>query len=92
MKKIEPITIWYNGKQEIVDVLSLNTNYDNLQNEASFTFNLMQTNSPYMSGSLLSLTSGNLIMNGETYDNWHENEYAYIWAAQQLNVVIIGDY
>lgn len=92
MKKIQPITIWYNGKQEEVDILSANANYDNLIDSASFNYQLMQSNSPSMGGALSSLFNGNLTMTGEIYNNWETNDYAYNWIAQQLNIVIIGDY
>jgi len=36
---------------------------------------------------------GNLIMSGEAYNEWgNDDEYAYNWAAEQLNLVITGDY
>jgi hypothetical protein len=44
---------------------------------------------------LLASVGGNqppLVMTGLVYDGWETNEYAYDWAANQLNITIIGDY
>jgi hypothetical protein len=38
------------------------------------------------------LTQGNLTMQGQDYDDWQTNEYAYDWIAEQLNLTIVGDY
>jgi hypothetical protein len=38
------------------------------------------------------LSQGNLIMNGDDYQAWETNEYAWSWVAGKLGVVITGEH
>ena len=38
------------------------------------------------------LAQGNLTMSGEAYTDWTVDNYAWDWIAEQLNLVITGDY
>jgi hypothetical protein len=85
MKKIEPISIWDNGKNQNAEILNAYCINDNLKDSATFYYALL-------SESKAQLAQGNLTMTGEVYDAWETNEYAYDWIAGQLNLIIIGDY
>ena len=93
MKTIEPVTVWFNGEEQQVTVLSAISNGDNLTNSASFSYQLLKQveNSP-MYGGIFPLVVGQLTMSGEAYQAWETNDYAYDWIAQQLNLTITGPY
>jgi hypothetical protein len=95
MKTIQPVTAWYNGQEVQATVLSAACFSDNLNDAASFQYQLMQqvvspTDAflPYLEP----VASGYLNMTGETYQNWETNDYAYDWVAEQLNLTITGEY
>ena len=85
MKTIESISIWDNGTVQQATILNAYVINDNLINSAIFYYTLS-------SESLQQLAQGNLTMQGQDYDDWQTNEYAYDWVAGQLNLTIIGDY
>jgi len=85
MKTIQPISIWDNGTVQQASVLNAYVINDNLINSATFYYTLS-------SESLQQLAQGNLTMQGQDYDDWQTNDYAYDWVAAQLNLTIIGDY
>ena len=85
MKIIEQFKTWKNGTEKNAIYFLLGGNNDNLENQCDFGYTFFDAN-------FLSLQSDRLKMTGTTYDNWTTNEYAYNWAAQILNVTIIGDY
>jgi len=85
MKTIQPISIWDNGTVQEATVLNAYVINDNLINSATFYYTLS-------SESLQQLAQGNLTMQGQDYDDWQTNDYAYDWVAAQLNLTIIGDY
>lgn len=85
MKTIQPISIWDNGKVQEATILNAYCINDNLINSATFYYTLS-------SESLQQLAQGNLTMQGQDYDDWQTNDYAYDWIAEQLNLVIIGPY
>jgi protein associated with RNAse G/E len=83
MKIIQPITAWLNGqeKQGVYFVISA---FDNIKNSAKVSYCIYDVD-------MSVLVTGELIMDGVDYDNWTTNEYAYTWAADQLNLVIVGE-
>lgn len=95
MKTIEPVSVWFNGNEVQATVLASSSTNDNLFNSATFNYQLLQVivspENPYIE-ILNILTSGNLLMDGETYQAWETNDYAYDWIAQQLNLTITGNY
>ena len=93
MKTIQPVTVWFNGQQVQASVLNAVVVADNLNSYANFNYQLLQI-IPIPEGleSLQPVVDGVLTMSGEVYDNWDNNEYAYNWVAEQLNLVITGDY
>lgn len=95
MKTIVPLMVWYNGQQVEATILDANVQYDNLQNTATFQYQLLsETSSPSPSPALglTAVVTAILTMTGEAYVNWDNNDYAYEWIAQQLNLTITGNY
>lgn len=97
MKTIQPVTVWYNGQEVQATVLNAYCSSDNLNNMASFSYNLIQVfpqpePSPAPAPGLVSVASGVLSMTGDAYLAWDTNDYAYEWIAQQLNLTITGEY
>jgi hypothetical protein len=96
MKVIEPILAWYNGVETEGTVFSLQSNSDNLFNQASFNYSIFSTSEAttgqeygYLQATLV---QGYLTMTGEEYAAWTTNEYAFEWAAAKLNLTIVGPY
>lgn len=85
MKNITPISIWDNGIVQQATILNTYVINDNLINSATFYYTLL-------SEGMQQLAQGNLTMQGQDYDDWQTNEYAYNWVAAQLNLTIVGDY
>jgi hypothetical protein len=83
MKKIKPIQMWYNGVPVNATRFYLVGNGDNLSSQCSFSYYLYSVSD---NENLTQVQSGALIMDGEAYQNWQTNEYAYDWAATKLNL------
>ena len=92
MKTINPVSVWFNGQEVQASVLNANTSNDNLINLASFNYQLMQIITIDNLEYTVPVVNGTLNMSGEAYDNWETNNYAYEWIAQELNLIITGDY
>ena len=94
MKTIEPVQVWYNGQEVEATVLNAIVMNDNLLNSATFQYQLLQQVTPSQGGfvSTTPVATNYLTMTGEAYDNWGDNDYAYAWIAEQLNLVITGNY
>lgn len=94
MKTIEPVQVWYNGQEVEATVLNAIVMNDNLLNSATFQYQLLQQVTPAQGGfvSTVPVATNYLTMTGEAYDNWGDNDYAYAWIAEQLNLVITGNY
>lgn len=94
MKTIEEVDVWYNGGNTPATVLSASVQNDNLQNSATFQYQLLSETT--MAGSTYSyvvpVVTNSLTMTGEDYLNWDTNDYAYHWIASQLNLTITGEY
>jgi hypothetical protein len=90
MKTIEPISIWDNGsvkQASILDAFAMNVS---LGKSATFYYTLYSENIDKNINN--QLAAGNLIMQGEAYEQWTIDSYAWDWIAQQLNLTITGDY
>lgn len=92
MKTITPISVWVNGQSVEASVLNASCVGDNLNNLATFNYQLMEIvvidNLEYT----VPVVNGQLNMSGADYDAWETNKYAYDWVANQLNLTITGDY
>lgn len=86
MKTITTVPVWVNGSVLNATVFNLYVIGGTLGSSASFYYSLLDEN-------LTIVTQGNLSMTGDAYLGWGNNDdYAWEWAAQQLNLVITGDY
>ncbi len=95
MKTIQPVTTWYNGQEVEVTVLSAVVQSDNLQNSATFQYQLMQlviTGPDPVYAYPQPVVTNYLTMSGEAYEAWNTNDFAYEWIAEQLNLTITGEY
>jgi hypothetical protein len=86
MKTILPIQTWTNGKSVEATIFNLYPIGGVLGSSASFYYCLLDD-------SLAQVSQGNLTMSGEAYAGWGSNdEYAWEFAAIELNLTITGDY
>lgn len=86
MKTISPIQTWTNGKSVEATIFNLYVIGGILGSSASFYYSLLDE-------SLAQVSQGNLTMSGEAYAEWgNDDEYAWDWAATELNLTITGDY
>lgn len=85
MKQIEPINSWINGQSVQATILNSFGSNVNLGVSASFYYALLDSNMGIVA-------QGYLIMTGEAYQQWTVDSYAWDWIAEQLNLVITGDY
>ena len=88
MKTIETINVWTKGTIKTAESFRLRSINDDLATAADFFYELIEDDDPYPSV----VASGNLSISGTDYTTWKAdtdtNEYAYTWAADQLNLVI----
>jgi len=85
MKQIQPIQLWVNGQEKTASVFNLIIINDNLTNSATFYWQLLDS-------AEIKLQDGNLTMVEPQYDQWGTssdvNQWAYEWAATQLNLTL----
>lgn len=95
--KIQPVIIWQNGQQKEANNFSLSICNDNLTTSANFYFELQRVSeeTDVVNYRPEILSFGNLTIEGADYQNWDAspsaNEWAYEWAAGQLNLVLIPE-
>lgn len=86
MRNIQPLTIWKDGQNLEVSVLKMIITYDNLDTYAVFQYDLCNVE-------VKSLTSGNISINGDNYNNWsnggNSNDEAYQYVASALNLILL---
>jgi len=86
MKEIEPIDVWQNGTTKTAVKLQAQGTSVTLGNSASFYWQLL-TEEGYQ------VANGNLGISGEQYDAWGaDDDYVYTIIAEDLNLVIVGDW
>jgi len=91
MKTIQSVNVWQNGQMKSATKFDLNIVYDNLESSASFFYQLLEVLVDAEGNESTSqVAQGNLVMDGEEYQNWDDtNDSAYIWGANQLSLTII---
>jgi hypothetical protein len=91
MKTIQSVNVWQNGQMKSATKFDLNIVYDNLESSASFFYQLLEILVDAEGNESTSqVAQGNLVMDGEEYQNWDDtNDSAYIWGANQLSLTII---
>jgi hypothetical protein len=85
MKTIQPVTIWANGETKEATILNAYAVSVVLDSNATFYYSLL-------SDAQETLAQGNLTMDGTAYENWEQDETAWEWIADTLNLTITGDY
>jgi hypothetical protein len=86
MKQISPIQSWINGKSVTATIFNMYVIGGVLGSSASFYYSLLDSD-------LANVAQGNLTMSGDAYAAWgNDDEYAWEYAAKELNLTIIGDY
>jgi hypothetical protein len=90
MKTIEVVSIWDNGTVQEAKILNAYAVNVTLNTSATFYYSLMAQTAEGNVGS--QLAQGNLTMSGEAYIDWTVDNYAWDWIAEQLNLVITGEY
>ena len=103
--KIQPISTWQNGQQKQANNFVLSIVNDNLINACTFFYQLQnvietiipatETEPEQVIVNTDTLVTGNLSIGGQEYLDWDAspsaNEWAYEWAAGQLNLVLIPE-
>jgi hypothetical protein len=94
MKQIEPVSLWVNGQQRVANAIDLRSVSDNLKNSATFYYALIsELVQEDGTTTIESLAQGNLSIGGQEYIDWglntDVNQWAYEWAAKQLNLVLV---
>jgi hypothetical protein len=90
MKIIEAVPIWDNGIIKEAKILSAFAHKVVLNTSAEFYYQLFSETENLAIGPRLA--EGSLKMEGEIYNQWEVDSYAWDWIAEQLNLTIVGDY
>lgn len=90
MKTIEPVSIWDNGTIKEAKILNAYAVNVILGTSATFYYSMYSENENLSIGYIVA--QGNLEMDGEAYEQWAVDSYAWDWVAQQLNLTITGEY
>ena len=86
MKNIQSIPTWVKGQAVTATIFNLRPIGGELFQSATFYYALLDD-------ALVVVADGNLTLSGEAYLEWgNDDEYAYNWGANKLNLVITGDY
>lgn len=92
MKTIETINVWTNGEIKTAELFRLRVTNDDLDTAADFYYELLEEDNLVEPFVPYPIAQGNLSISGSSYTTWkadtNSNEYAYTWAANQLNLVI----
>lgn len=85
MKTIESISIWDKGVSKQATILNAYGVNVTLNTSATFWYGLL-------SEDMEMIAQGNLSMDGEAYQLWDQDEFAWEFIAHSLNLVITGEY
>ncbi len=94
MVAIKPLQLWLQGNTKIANAFSLIIVTDDLSTRAVFYYCLgSETITENENKNFEILQDGNLTIDEQDYQLWDSNpsanQYAYNWAAEQLNLIII---
>lgn len=84
MKTIQPVSIWVNGETKQATILDASAVKLELGKWAKFSYQLIAVN-------IGPVASGNLVMEGQDYQDWDQDSFAWDWIANKLGLVITGD-
>jgi hypothetical protein len=85
MKTIQSVQSWTNGQSVKATILNAYAVNVALGTSAIFYYSLLDDNQ-------VMVAQGNLTMNGEDYQKWSVDQYAWDWIASELKLTITGDY
>jgi hypothetical protein len=90
--KIQPVSIWYDGKQENATILVVDVTNLNLGKSAQINFRLFSSLEGEENYANLLLSNGIIPLKGQDYLDWGSDD-SYIWnyVATKLNLVLIPD-
>ena len=91
--------VWQNGQQKEANTFIMRIVNDNLESSCNFYYEMQNVedvvNDTQTTTIIDVLTFGNLTLQGEEYQTWDAdpsaNQWAYDWAAGQLNLVLIPE-
>jgi len=86
MKKIQPVSIWYNGLMVSATIFNLVSISDNLSTTASFDFQLFVDPKQQVAQGNITMTGADYITYSTSPDS---NTFAYNWAAGKLNLTLV---
>ena len=90
--KIQPVSTWQNGQEVLATEFTMVSSYDNLIDQANFSYFLSQV---LEDGTLYPLINAQMPISGQDYIDWNAspdvNAWAYNWVATKLNLVIITE-
>lgn len=91
MKTIQAVNVWQNGQVKSATGFNMNSVFDDLETSATFYYELLSESQDGEGNEVLTqVAQGNLVMNGQDYQNWDDsNDGAYTWGAKQLSLTII---
>lgn len=98
MAQIQPVSVWKDGQVKTAEQFSLRSIGDDLESSAQFYYELKEADVTDADGNVsggATVAVGNLSMAGQDYSDWGAqagadiNAWAYDWAADKLNVVIV---
>lgn len=91
MKQIEPVQIWTNGVSKTAEFLNAYGIQVTLGVSAGFYWQLFTkvTDAEGVESAGEAIAQGNLPMLGAAYQSWNQDEFAWEWVAEQLNLVIL---
>jgi hypothetical protein len=84
MRKIKSIKSWINGQFIEATQFQLTAINVNLENSANFYYGLYSDEN-------IKVANGNLFMEGQDYQNWQNDQYAWDWAATKLNLELLPE-
>lgn len=94
---IQPVMVWQNGQQKEANNFVMRIVNDNLETACIFYYEMQNVEeiveNTQSTTTVDVLAFGNLTLEGAEYQTWDAdpsaNEWAYNWAAAQLNLVLI---
>lgn len=90
-KKISPVTLWVNGESKEAEFLNANGINVTLGLSADFYWTLYTkvVDAEGVETQGEQVAQGNLKMDGEDYQQWNQDIFAWDWIASKLNLTII---
>jgi hypothetical protein len=86
MKNIQSINVWKNGTIIAATKLQVNIVFDNLQNTATFFYQLLEV----VNAEFFPIAEGNVYMGSTDYTSWDRSiDDAYSYVAGELNLTIV---